>query len=167
MERTPMWHTPIHLWRRAWTVLLSTRSGAGFIRYVAQPIDRLLLPLSRGRVTLSSLIYPTLMLTTVGAKSGQPRQVPLIFFVDDGRIILVASNFGGASQPAWYHNLRANPQATVLFAGRERTYRAREAGGIEYAELWRRAVAYYAGFAAYQQRTGGRQIPIMVLEQAP
>lgn len=160
-------HTAIRLWRRAWATLLATRFGAEFIRYVAQPIDRLLLPLSRGRVTLSSLLYPTLMLTTVGAKSGLPRQVPLIFFVDDRRIILVASNFGGVSHPAWYHNLRANPRASVLFAGRERAYHAREAGGIEHAELWRRAVAYYPGFAAYQRRTGGRQIPIMVLEQAP
>ena len=84
--------------------------------------------------------------------------------IEDGeRVVLIASNFGRAHHPAWYHNLRANPVATLSVRGRENTYIAREAAGIEREDYWRQAVELYAGYAAYQKRTGGRKIPIMVL----
>jgi F420H(2)-dependent quinone reductase len=168
MERTRMTHKKhLNWWRRIWTPIFASSSGAAFIRYAIQPLDRLLLQFTRGRCSIAALLYPTLILTTIGARSGQPRSVPLSFMPDGDQIVLIASNFGGTRNPAWYSNLRANPRADVTFRGRTRTFIAHEAGGIERDELWRRAVAYYPGYQAYQRRTGGRIIPIIVLTPHP
>jgi deazaflavin-dependent oxidoreductase (nitroreductase family) len=147
--------------------LLASPVGAWLVRHVARPIDLVLLPLSRGRFSFAAIFYPTLLLTTIGARSGQRRQAPLVFLPDGDRIILIASNYGGTRHPAWYHNLRANPVAEVLLRGRTRRFIAHEAQGIERAELWARAVAYYPGYHSYQGRTDGRLIPIMVLTPHP
>jgi F420H(2)-dependent quinone reductase len=122
----------------------------------------LLIRLSRGRLSVA-IGMPRLILTTIGAKSGQARTTPLIYLPDGERVVLVASNGGSLRHPGWYYNLRANPQATLLIDGRTATYRAREADGAERAELWRRAVAFYPGYAVYQRRAGGRAIPVLVL----
>jgi deazaflavin-dependent oxidoreductase (nitroreductase family) len=156
--------TRASLWQRLWTPLLAAAAGRALIRYIAQPIDRALLPLTKGRLTISRLLYPTLLLTTTGARSGQPRATPLIYFRDGGRIVLMASNFGEARHPAWYHNLRATPRALVTADGATAPYLAREAEGAEREELWRKALAFYGGYEAYSRRAGGRRIPIMVLE---
>lgn len=160
-------HRYLNWWRRIWMPLLASPLGAALVRFGVQPIDRFLLPLTRGRLSLSALIYPTLMLTTIGARSGQPRTVPLIFLPYGEQIILIGSNFGGTHHPAWYFNLRANPLAQVTFRGRTRAFIAHEAQGYERAELWQRAVAYYPGYQAYQRRAEGRNIPIMVLTPRP
>lgn len=157
----------LNWWRRIWAPILSTPLGAAVARYGVQPIDRLLLPLTRGRMSISALLYPTLMLTTTGARSGQPRTVPLIFLPHGEQIILIASNFGGTQHPAWYFNLRANPIAQVTFRGRTQAFIAHEVQGIERAELWQRALAYFPGFQAYQRRADARTIPIMVLTPRP
>jgi deazaflavin-dependent oxidoreductase (nitroreductase family) len=156
--------TRANLWQRLWTPLLTTAPGRALIRHIARPIDRALLPLTKGRLTFSRLLYPTLLLTTTGARSGQPRDTPLIYFRDGGRIVLLASNYGEARHPAWYHNLRATPRALVTVDGATTPYQAREAEGAEREELWRKALAFYAGYAAYSRRAGGRRIPIIVLE---
>ncbi len=153
-----------NLWQRLWTPLLAAAPGRALIRHVALPIDRVLLPLTRGRLTISRLLYPTLLLTTTGARSGRPRDTPLIYLRDGERIVLLASNFGEPRHPAWYHNLRATPRALVTAGGATAPYLAREAEGAEREELWRRALAFYGGYAAYSRRAGGRRIPIMVLE---
>lgn len=146
--------------------VFGTRAGAWMIKHVFRPLDYLYYRVSGGRALFIGAVVPTLMLTTTGAKSGQPRTVPLIFMRDGRRIVLLASNYGGASHPAWYHNLRANPGCSVTLGGRVVAYTAREAAGAERAELWRRAVSFYAGYSAYQTRAEGRQIPIMILDPA-
>ena len=78
-------------------------------------------------------------------------------------MVLIASNFGRAHHPGWYHNLRANPQATLATGGQSRTYVAREATGPEREVYWRKAVDLNPGYAAYEARTGGREIPVIVL----
>lgn len=156
--------TRANLWQRLWTPLLATALGRALIRHIARPIDRLLLPLTKGRLTFSRLLYPTLLLTTTGARSGLPRATPLIYFRDGGRLVLLASNYGEARHPAWYHNLRATPRALVTVDGATAPFLAREAEGAEREELWRKAVAFYGGYAAYSRRAGGRRIPIMLLE---
>jgi deazaflavin-dependent oxidoreductase (nitroreductase family) len=132
---------------------------------LAHRLDRLVLRLSRGRTTAVGLFagLPLVTLTTIGAKSGQLRSVPLIGIPDDERLLLVASNFGQGHHPAWYHNLVKHPYASVTIDGAAREYAARAATGAEYDRCWQRAVTLYAGYAAYKARTGGRQIPIMVL----
>lgn len=120
---------------------------------------------TNGRFSLSkaALGLPSLLLTTTGARSGQRRTMPLLYFEDGESVVLIASNYGKPRHPAWYHNLRANPEATLFLRGREAAYIAREAVGEERERLWRKASALYPGYDAYQHRAGGRQIPVMVL----
>jgi deazaflavin-dependent oxidoreductase (nitroreductase family) len=148
------------------TSVFGTPQGAWLIRRVIRPLDYLLYRASGGRVVFLNAFLPTLMLTTTGAKSGQPRTVPLLYLRDGRRIVLIASNYGGASHPAWYRNLLANPVCSVNLGGRELRYVAREAEGAEREELWRRAVALYGGYRTYQERAGERRVPVMVLEPA-
>lgn len=140
---------------------------------VAHRLDRLVLRLSRGRTTAVGLLtgLPLITLTTVGAKSGELRSVPLVGIPDGERLILIASNFGQGHHPAWVHNLRKNSYAAVKQAakrgeGTARSYRAEEVSGAEYDRCWARALSYYAGYAAYKERTGGRRIPIFLLTPA-
>jgi deazaflavin-dependent oxidoreductase (nitroreductase family) len=132
-------------------------------------IDRTVLRLSGNRFTVSSVLshVPVVMLTTTGAKSGLPRRVPLLAFPDGDKVALIASSFGNSNHPAWYLNLRANPQATLAFHGQPaRPYIAREPSGAERELYWQRATRAYPGYDAYKERTGGREIPVVVLELA-
>lgn len=150
--------------REGFLRIWGTRPGAWVLRYTTQPLDHLLYRLSGGRVMVINLFLPTLMLTTTGAKSGLPRSMPLLYFRDGARIVLLASNWGQAHHPAWYYNLRANPGCSAVIGGRAADYTAREAEGPEREELWRRAVAFSPHYSVYQARTDGRRIPIIVLE---
>jgi deazaflavin-dependent oxidoreductase (nitroreductase family) len=129
-------------------------------------VDRVLLPLSHGRFSIS-VGQQVGMLETVGAKSGEPRRIPLLFVRDGDRVILIASMGGAPRHPAWLHNIRANPRVSFLGPrGTTGDYVAREAEGDERARLWDEAVDYYAGYAEYKIRAGKREIPIVVLERA-
>jgi deazaflavin-dependent oxidoreductase (nitroreductase family) len=143
----------------------ATRLSSWVFARTLHPLDRLLLRLSGGRVSVPGVLtgLPVVMLTTIGAKSGQPRTVPLVGLRDGDKVVLIASNFGQAHHPAWYYNLRAHPEATVELPERTGTYLAREATPAERQIYWRRATDLYVGFPAYQQRAQGRHIPIMVL----
>jgi deazaflavin-dependent oxidoreductase (nitroreductase family) len=149
--------------------LPASRAGAWFFARTLHHIDRFLLRVSGGSLSIPGLTagLPVIRLTTIGAKSGQPRTVPVAGLSDGDKVILVASNFGQAHHPAWYHNLRANPEATLVLPTRSGTYLAHEATPAERAHYWPLAAAFYRGYPAYQQRTGGRVIPIMVLTPKP
>ena len=138
-----------------------TRPGIWFGYHVLPRLDRPLLYLSRGRISMSPG-QPILLLVTLGAKSGRRRGTPLLYLPDGDRVVVIASNGGRDRHPAWYYNLRAHPEATVFLRGRVGRYLAYEAHGEERAALWSKAVGYFAGFALYEQRTT-RQIPVMVL----
>jgi deazaflavin-dependent oxidoreductase (nitroreductase family) len=128
-------------------------------------IDRPFLRFTSGRFSPSSFIsgWPIVMLTTIGAKSGQVRTTPLIGIPDVEKIILVASNFGQKQFPAWWYNLRRNPQASLTYQGVTRPFKAHEATVEEYEKYWQLAIATYPGYSAYKERAG-RKIPILVLE---
>jgi F420H(2)-dependent quinone reductase len=106
---------------------------------------------------------PVLLLDHVGAKSGIRRTTPLAYIQDGDDVVLVASKGGHPRNPAWFHNLRANPDTTVQIGSERRAVRARVAGPDERARLWPKAVAAYAGYRGYQERTE-RQIPLVILE---
>jgi deazaflavin-dependent oxidoreductase (nitroreductase family) len=108
---------------------------------------------------------PVLLLTTIGRRSGQPRTVPLIHLVDGDRIVIVASQGGMPTHPAWYHNLLAHPRVTVETGRRVREMDARVADDAERDALWPRLVAMYADYDDYQARTD-RRIPVVILEPA-
>jgi deazaflavin-dependent oxidoreductase (nitroreductase family) len=106
---------------------------------------------------------PMLLLDHVGARSATRRTTPLVY-VEDGRdVVVVASKGGHPKHPAWYHNLRANPDTTVQIGRERRAVRARVASPDERARLWPKAVATYSGYRGYQERTA-REIPLVVLE---
>ena len=107
---------------------------------------------------------PVVMLTTTGRKSGRPRTTMLTSPVQDGdRLVLVASYGGDDRHPAWFLNLRDNPQVEVMMDGRTRRMRARVASREEKAALWPRITAAYWAYAQYQQQTA-RDIPLVILE---
>jgi deazaflavin-dependent oxidoreductase (nitroreductase family) len=107
---------------------------------------------------------PMLLLDHVGAKSGQRRTSPLVYVEDGDDVVLVASKGGNPKNPAWFHNLRANPDTTVQIGSERRPVRARVATDTERERLWPKAVATYGGYAGYQKRTD-RKIPLVVLER--
>jgi deazaflavin-dependent oxidoreductase (nitroreductase family) len=119
---------------------------------------------SNGRIAGRGAGMPVLMLTTTGRKSGEPRTTMLTSPLQDGgKIMLVASNGGDDRDPAWLHNLRADPQVRVTMGGRTVPMTAHVADATEKAELWPRIVADHDNYAGYQAKTE-RDIPVVVLE---
>ena len=120
---------------------------------------------SRGRIGRSFRGAPVLLLDHVGRKSGRHMTSPLIYGEDGANLIIVAS-FGGAPRdPAWWPNLKANPETTVNVYGDVRRVRARRASAEEKARIWPKMVAVYAPYEDYQRRTD-RDIPVVILEPA-
>ena len=144
------------------------RSGVGdwYLKRVAPRIDPPLLRLTGGRVS-SAYPVPVMLLTTTGAKTGQPRTLPLVYVTDGDRLLLIASNYGKTSHPAWYHNLVANPKVEVLAGKHSGTYAAGEiTDPAERERAWDLARDQYAGYADYEVRSGDRTIPLVRLERA-
>jgi deazaflavin-dependent oxidoreductase (nitroreductase family) len=106
---------------------------------------------------------PALLLDHVGARTGARRTSPLVYGVDGENLILVASKGGYPKNPAWFHNLRANPDTTVQVGSQRRRVRARVAEGEERDRLWQLMVGVYGGYESYRRRTE-REIPLVVLE---
>ena len=146
----------------------STRAGALFFSKTQPHLDRFLLKLTRGKTNLTGLLsgLPVVLLTSRGAKSGLLRTTPLIGIYDQSgndKIALIASNYGQGHHPAWYYNLKVNPQVSCAINGKAGKYAAYEAQGQEYNSYWQAASDLYLGFPKYQVQAGDRHIPIMVL----
>jgi deazaflavin-dependent oxidoreductase (nitroreductase family) len=105
---------------------------------------------------------PLLLLTTTGARSGQPRTVPLLYSTDGDRLVVIASKGGEPTHPDWYHNLVADPEATVEAEGETFPVRAQVASGDERRRLFDQQAALMPFFAAYE-RTTPRTIPVVIL----
>lgn len=101
--------------------------------------------------------------TIRGAKSGLLRRVPLMRVEHDGAYAAVASKGGAPKDPAWYHNLKANPQVEVQDGDRQFDAVARQVEGAERDAWWERAVAAFPPYAEYQTKTD-RRIPVFVIE---
>jgi deazaflavin-dependent oxidoreductase (nitroreductase family) len=107
---------------------------------------------------------PILLLDHVGAKSGRKRTTALLYVEDGDDAVIIASKGGYPKHPAWYHNLRANPDTTVQIGRERREVHAREATPEERERIWPKAVAAYGPYAEYQARTP-RKIPVVILER--
>ena len=142
--------------------LVSSRPVTWLFVNVIPFIDRPLLRLSRGYLSVS-VGQPVVLLATRGARTGQIRETPLIYFRDGDAIVLIASNGGSMRHPAWYHNLRVHPDVTATFAGTRERFRAEQVTGPERERLWQAAREHYLGFGKYQTRAGDRQIPVVRL----
>lgn len=107
-----------------------------------------------------------LVLTTTGAKSGEKRETPLAYSRDGDDIVIVASMGGAPSHPAWYHNIVANPRVTIEVDGVKIDADARIAEGDERRRLYDQHADLHASFTEYEAKTGGRVIPVIVLQRA-
>ena len=106
-------------------------------------------------------------LTTTGRQTGKARTVVLYAFeTPDGALVITASRGGSARNPAWVHNLRAEPRATVKVGGEERSVVAYEAADTERDRLWALVTEAFPLYETYQRRTK-RLIPLFVLEDEP
>ncbi|HEU4980067.1 MAG TPA: nitroreductase family deazaflavin-dependent oxidoreductase [Solirubrobacterales bacterium] len=120
---------------------------------------------SRGRIGGTAYGAPIALVESVGRTSGKRRTHPLICRPDGENLVLVASKGGIDRHPAWYLNLRANPETTAWWKGRQRRVRARDATDAERERLWKMMVEIYRPYESYQRRTE-RKIPVVVLEPA-
>jgi len=100
-------------WKRAMQRVVATKPGAAIHRTIAARLDTPIMKATGGRVTLAVGAVPVVVLTTTGARSGQRREKPLVYFTDGDDVILTASNYGGARHPGWYHNLLAHPECEL------------------------------------------------------
>ncbi|HEY0520816.1 MAG TPA: nitroreductase family deazaflavin-dependent oxidoreductase [Ilumatobacteraceae bacterium] len=105
---------------------------------------------------------PLLLLHTTGAKSGQARVAPMMYLADGDDLVVFASKAGAPTNPDWYHNLMANPRASVEVGERTLNVVASVADGEERERLWTQQKQLYPGFADYEAKTE-RQIPVVVL----
>jgi deazaflavin-dependent oxidoreductase (nitroreductase family) len=130
-------------------------------------IHRGILKISGGKAGWHVSDMPVLKLTTIGRKSGQPRTVMLTSPIQEGTtLVIVASRGGDDIHPAWFLNLRDNPQVEVSYQGEPtRPMHARVATAEERARLWPLVVADHKNYAGYQTKTT-REIPLVLLEEA-
>jgi deazaflavin-dependent oxidoreductase (nitroreductase family) len=134
---------------------------------IVNAMHRSVVSLSGGRIGGKVMNMPVLELTTIGAKSGQKRTAMLTTPLSDGdSLVVVASRGGDPQNPAWFYNLKANPDVEVaLKGGKPQKMRARVATPEERARLWPKVVERYKGYADYQKRAT-REIPLVLLDPA-
>jgi deazaflavin-dependent oxidoreductase (nitroreductase family) len=146
---------------RAYAALATSRVARFISRHISWKLDPLLLRWTGGRLA-TTLVFPTAVLETRGAKTGETRRNAIIYFHDGDRVVVVASNAGDPRNPSWYHNLRANPD--VLFGGGE-MHATVVTDEAERARLWALADRIFPAFATYRRDAAatGRTIPIVQL----
>ncbi len=153
--------------KRALTAFALTKVGTWYSSQLGARIDPWLVRATRGRVDSAFGQIPIAVVSVRGARSGAERKVPLLYFSDGDDVILIASSYGKAKFPAWYYNIKANPDVTLEAMGRAGSYVARETEGEDHDRLFELAKRVYSGYEDYAQRTAGiRRIPVMRLSPA-
>jgi deazaflavin-dependent oxidoreductase (nitroreductase family) len=119
------------------------------------PLDRALGKATRGRVVALHIDgLPSLLITTTGRKSGQPRTNPLLYAPDGDGYAVIGSNWGQQHHPAWSANLLADPHATITLAGREIPVVAELATGAERERLLGLVLEVWPAYQTYMERSG-------------
>jgi deazaflavin-dependent oxidoreductase (nitroreductase family) len=154
-HRSPGWFS------RAYAAFSNTRLGRFLSIHVVWKLDPHLVRATGGRLGFN-LVIPTALLETRGAKSGARRRNVVIYFHDGERVTIVASKLGLPVHPAWFHNLRANPDVRLGGVPMRATVVTDEA---ERARLWALADGVFAPYAAYRREAAkaNRTIPIVQL----
>jgi deazaflavin-dependent oxidoreductase (nitroreductase family) len=144
----------------------SSGPGSWVFARLAHRLDKPIYRATDGSHTAASLLagLPILMLTTTGAKSGKRRQVPVVGLPTEDGMAVIASNYGQEHHPAWFHNLRKDPNAEVGMDERTWRVRAVEAEGERRERIWQQALKVYPGYATYEKRAAHRPIHVFVLE---
>lgn len=118
------------------------------------PVERVFAALSGGRVQLSAVLVPSLILHTTGAKSGLTRDVPLMYTPDGhGRAIVAGTNFAGERHPAWTTNLLAHPDAAITVRGNQMLVHATLIPDDERDRAWARIESQWPGYRAYERES--------------
>jgi deazaflavin-dependent oxidoreductase (nitroreductase family) len=152
----------------------------GVVRFAATPavswfsaralpiLDRQVLRLTGGRTSLSEVAAgtPVIVLTTRGARSGEPRTSHLLGIPVGDTLALIGTNFAEARTPSWVHNLLVHPQATVAYRRSKIVVTAREVFGSEYEQVFAAAALIYPGYGAYRTRLTHRVPKVFVLQAA-
>ena len=139
-----------------------SRAGYLFMLHVAPTLDKVVIPRTKGRLS-SAGIDKVGLVTSTGAKSGQPRTHPLALLDDGDGLLAIGSNYGRPNHPAWSANLLAHPDCTVEFIGPPRRYQAELLTGDARAAAWDAAVDFYAGYESYRASCAPREIRIFRL----
>lgn len=144
----------------------SSGPGSWIFARVAHHLDKPVYRATGGRRTAAAMLagLPILMLTTTGAKSGKRRVVPVLGLPTDEGLAVIASNYGQERHPAWYYNLRKDPNAEVGMDERSWSVRAVEVEGERRQRIWEEALKIYPGYATYEKRADHRRIHVFVLE---
>lgn len=128
------------------------------MKHVGTPADRVLIRASRGRLSMSGSQLPTMLLTTIGRKTGKDRTVPLHYVRDGEKLVSACENFGLNATSSWPHNLRANSRARIEINGVTTEYVARSATEDEVARNMPRLVEMWPAHDTYMKRTGTRHV---------
>jgi deazaflavin-dependent oxidoreductase (nitroreductase family) len=135
--------------------------GRWWLINVSPALDRAMFRLTGGRFT--TLPTHVLFLTHTGARSGIARETPLVYFTDGEDVIVMASNYGRERHPAWYYNVKANPEVELRAGGRRGRYVAEITGGEDRDRLWGLAKQLTRTYANYEDRAAGRTIQVIRL----
>jgi deazaflavin-dependent oxidoreductase (nitroreductase family) len=139
-------------------------SAKDLMARVGNVLHRTIVTATHGRIGGTGFGMPVVILTTTGRKSGKQRTTMLTTPIhDDNKVVLVASYGGDDRHPAWFLNLRDNPEVELELKGEKRAMRAHVASPDEKSELWPQVVESYKGYANYQTKTD-RDIPLVILE---
>jgi deazaflavin-dependent oxidoreductase (nitroreductase family) len=143
-----------------------TRLGVWLIKRVVSPLDKWLLRRSGGRrVLLGKPLAPTLLLTTRGRQSGQPRTTP-VFYLRDGEHLVICNVNPGFERPnPWTLNIRAHPSVMVTLDGKTQPYDAREIFGDELERCWPQLVALWPAYQTHFERSGERSVFVLTPTQ--
>jgi deazaflavin-dependent oxidoreductase (nitroreductase family) len=122
---------------------------------IMPPLERMMTRLTGGRVQLSGLLLPSLVLHTIGAQTGRERDTTLMYCPEpDGRMLVTGSNFARGAHPAWTANLLKNPDAAVSVRGRRIAVRAVPIGDDEREAVWRELEEHWPGYRGYERASG-------------
>lgn len=149
--------------RTVFAAFTRTRIFRRWAPRVLPPIERWLERVSGGRVQLSALLVPSLMLYSRGARSGVTRESPLMYTADGhGRALVAGTSFARERHPAWTYNLLAHPEAEISVRGRRMSVRADSVGLAEREEAWRLIERQWPGYRAYEH-SSGREVRVFRL----
>jgi deazaflavin-dependent oxidoreductase (nitroreductase family) len=151
--------------QRAMWHVSSSRPGAWLFAKSGPHLDRFVLRLSNGQVTLAKLVagIPVITIVTTGARTGRTRTTQLLGVPFAGDLAVIGTRFGQKGTPGWYYNLRADPAIQVIYQDKSTAAVAREVQGEERQAIWERARQIYGGYEAYARRIKDRPIHIMLL----
>ena len=150
---------------QAYAAFLRTGVGRWLAKNIAPKADPWLLRATGGRLAMGMML-PSALITTTGAKTGQPRTNPVFYFHDGQDVIVIASNYGGDTNPGWYYNLTANPRAQIATnGGSPMMTAAAVTDPDERNRLWAMADRVYPLWPDYRRRAAlhNRTIPIIRL----